>query len=481
MAAAQEEVRTILRSARKLAFKTPDDFCFRTSETFIQFYKTATSGIYFAMIGIASIALLVGGIVVMNIMLVSVTERIKEIGVRMAVGAKRRDILVQFLIESSAISAVGGVIGIVLGIALAQGISAATSLPADGRSRFRPPRRRDVVLPRALFRHLPRQQGGQAQPGRRPEVGAMIRHGIFREILAMAFDSLRSHKLRSFLTLLGVMIGVMTVIGMVSIIQGLNASFMKELQAAGSDLIIIHKYNPVQMRQLTEEERHREDLTYEDALAIERECPLVKAVSANMNVPVFDDVKVKFQNATAEGAIVIGINDKFPIVYNIYLPKEGRHLTGSEIEHNARVCVLGSEAAETLFPHMCPVGKQVRIGPESFTVVGVLSKRGQIFGQSRDNFVGIPITTLMKTYPLPEGFARDRARAQGPRDDQGDDRAGHGQAPAQAEGSRRQAQRFRHLHPGLDARPLQPDHRGGVPGDDRSSPRSASSWAGSGS
>jgi len=131
MAAAQEEVRTILRGARKLAFKTPDDFAFRTSETFIQFYKSATSGIYFAMIGIASIALLVGGIVVMNIMLVSVTERIKEIGVRMAVGARRKDILLQFLIESSAISGVGGVIGIILGIALAQGVSAATSLPAS--------------------------------------------------------------------------------------------------------------------------------------------------------------------------------------------------------------------------------------------------------------------------------------------------------------------------------------------------------------
>ena len=78
--AAQEEVRTILRSPRKVAFGKPDDFSFRTSETFIQFYKTATTGIYFAMIGIASIALLVGGIVVMNIMLVSVTERTKEIG-----------------------------------------------------------------------------------------------------------------------------------------------------------------------------------------------------------------------------------------------------------------------------------------------------------------------------------------------------------------------------------------------------------------
>ena len=75
----------------------------------------------------------------------------------------------------------------------------------------------------------------------------MIRHGIFREILGMAFDSLWAHKLRSFLTLLGIMIGVMTVIGMVSVISGLNASFLKELEAAGSDLIILHKNNPVRM------------------------------------------------------------------------------------------------------------------------------------------------------------------------------------------------------------------------------------------
>ena len=128
---AQEEVRTILRSARKDAFGKPDDFAYRTSETFIQFYKTATTGIYFAMIGIASIALLVGGIVVMNIMLVSVTERTKEIGIRMALGARRKDILYQFLIESSTISGVGGLIGIALGILLAKGVSAATSFPSS--------------------------------------------------------------------------------------------------------------------------------------------------------------------------------------------------------------------------------------------------------------------------------------------------------------------------------------------------------------
>jgi putative ABC transport system permease protein len=227
----------------------------------------------------------------------------------------------------------------------------------------------------------------------------MIRHGIFREIIGMAFDSLRTHKLRSFLTLLGIMIGVMTVIGMVSIVQGLNKSFLKELEAAGSDLIIVRKYNPVQMGRMTDEERQRKDLTYDDAMALERECPLVKAVAANLSVSIFTDVPVKFQNATAEGAMVLGINEKFPIVYAIYLPKEGRFLTESEIQHTARIAVLGFETAEALFPHMSPVGKQIRVGPESFTVVGVLDKRGQIFGQSRDNFVGLPITTLMKYYP----------------------------------------------------------------------------------
>ncbi|MFB0565843.1 MAG: ABC transporter permease [Candidatus Aminicenantaceae bacterium] len=130
MKQAQEEVRTILRSKRHLSFKDKDDFSFATSETFIQFYKTATSSIYFAMILISSIALIVGGIVVMNIMLVSVTERTKEIGVRMSVGARRMDILFQFLIESSVLSTTGGLIGILIGFTIAKIVTATTSLPS---------------------------------------------------------------------------------------------------------------------------------------------------------------------------------------------------------------------------------------------------------------------------------------------------------------------------------------------------------------
>jgi len=130
MKIAQEEVRTILRSKRHIPFNKPDDFAFQTSDTFIQFYKAATTGIYFAVIAISSLALLVGGIVVMNIMLVTVTERTKEIGIRMAVGARRKDILLQFLIEAVILSASGGIIGIFLGFTLAKIITALSSMPS---------------------------------------------------------------------------------------------------------------------------------------------------------------------------------------------------------------------------------------------------------------------------------------------------------------------------------------------------------------
>lgn len=130
MVIAQEEVRTVLRSRRHRSFNDPDDFSYVSSETFIQMYRTATSSIYFAMVAISSLALVVGGIVVMNIMLVAVTERTKEIGIRMSVGARRMDILFQFLIESATMSTTGGLIGILIGFIIAKLVTAATSIPS---------------------------------------------------------------------------------------------------------------------------------------------------------------------------------------------------------------------------------------------------------------------------------------------------------------------------------------------------------------
>ena len=227
-----------------------------------------------------------------------------------------------------------------------------------------------------------------------------MRIGILKVIFGMAFDSLKSHKLRSFLTLLGIMIGVTTVIGMVSIIQGLNRSFLSEIESWGSDIIIVEKYDPgIQTGRRSEEERKRKDLTFKDALAIEEECSLVRAVVTTLNVDVFEDVPIKYQNKKSQDSVILGMNEKYPEVISVYLPERGRFLTKSEIVHSSKVCVLGSELNEILFPHTDAVGKEIRMGPEKFMVVGVLKKRGSFLGFSQDNIVGIPITTMMKYYP----------------------------------------------------------------------------------
>ena len=115
-----------------------------------------------------------------------------------------------------------------------------------------------------------------------------MRVGILKEISWMAIDSIRSHKMRSFLTLLGIMIGVTTVIAMVSVVQGINRSFMSELESVGSDLIIISKEEPgIQFGETSEEIRQRKDLTFDDALAVEEECSLVKAVAVQLVIDIF--------------------------------------------------------------------------------------------------------------------------------------------------------------------------------------------------
>ena len=228
----------------------------------------------------------------------------------------------------------------------------------------------------------------------------MIRTGILGEIVRMAYDSLHTHKLRSFLTILGIVIGVMTVIGMVSVVQGLNRSFMSELESVGSELIIVTKYEPgIRMGRMSEDERTRKDLTYDDALALERESRESGAVAVDIPVNFWESVPIKYQNFRSDESMILGMNDQFPRVLSVYLPRSGRALTASDVDHNAKVCVLGSELADILFPHTDPLGKEIRIGPEAFVVVGVLEKRGRMFGQSRDNFAGIPITTLMKYFP----------------------------------------------------------------------------------
>jgi putative ABC transport system permease protein len=129
--AAEDQVRTIMRNRRGRIFGDQEDegFAVETQDVFLDLYGKATANIYIVTIGVAAISLVVGGIVVMNIMLVSVTERTKEIGIRKAIGARQNDILTQFLIEAVSVTAIGGAIGVLTGFGLAYVISALIGFP----------------------------------------------------------------------------------------------------------------------------------------------------------------------------------------------------------------------------------------------------------------------------------------------------------------------------------------------------------------
>ena len=126
----KDQVRTIMRNRRGKSFKDEDNgFALESQDVFLDLYGKATSNIYIVTVGVAAISLVVGGIVVMNIMLVSVTERTREIGIRKATGARRKDILTQFLIEAVTVSAIGGAGGVVAGFALAYLLSSLVGFP----------------------------------------------------------------------------------------------------------------------------------------------------------------------------------------------------------------------------------------------------------------------------------------------------------------------------------------------------------------
>jgi len=124
-------VRVLMRSRRHNAPGTPDDFELETNDTFLDIWKQISGLFTWIVLGIASISLVVGGIVIMNIMLVSVTERTREIGVRKALGARQRDVLLQFLIESATMALVGGAIGVLFGVVVAKLITIVIGFPTN--------------------------------------------------------------------------------------------------------------------------------------------------------------------------------------------------------------------------------------------------------------------------------------------------------------------------------------------------------------
>jgi putative ABC transport system permease protein len=216
-----------------------------------------------------------------------------------------------------------------------------------------------------------------------------------KESALMAFDTLRANKLRSSLTILGVSVGVITVIFMVSIIQGLNKAFAEQVESLGSNTIFVAKFEPSFGRPPGPEEIHRKDLTMEDAEALRREAPSIAGVS-----PIHRMIAVtaRYKDKQTDTPILLGVTPYYEFVHSQYVAR-GRFIKDLDMESRDNVAVLGVDVARALFPYEDPLEKEIRIGGNPYRVVGVMEPLGNFLGQSRDNSLFIPIATFDKYYP----------------------------------------------------------------------------------
>ncbi|GAB4315994.1 MAG: ABC transporter permease [Candidatus Zixiibacteriota bacterium] len=221
----------------------------------------------------------------------------------------------------------------------------------------------------------------------------------FKESLAMAIASIRAAKLRSFLTVLGVLIGVSSVIGMVSLITGLNNSMARQIESLGSNVIYVSKYKPgITFGHRSSEERNRKGITYEDAEAILKHCSLIDAVSPENHYWQPGGNTAKYKGNEALRPDLVGVLPTYQDVNNTEMA-EGRFI--SEVDNHFRrmVCVLGADAADAMFPSLDPIGKEILVNGRRFTVIGVTKRREELLGESMNNYILIPYETFAKLHP----------------------------------------------------------------------------------
>jgi putative ABC transport system permease protein len=222
-----------------------------------------------------------------------------------------------------------------------------------------------------------------------------------KEGIILALSAVRTNKMRSFLTVLGVLIGVASVIGMVSIITGLNNSMAAQIQSLGSNVIYVTRFEPGTFGNISEEERNRKEITLEHAMAVKNECPSIGAVSPQNWGPGRKTAKYGRNKMTAFG--LVGVMPEYEIVNNNFV-RIGRFITESDVRHKAKLVVLGHDVCKTLFETTDPIDKQISIAgrdfsPRKFVVIGVMEERKNIMGRNMNSDIFLPYDTYKILYP----------------------------------------------------------------------------------
>jgi putative ABC transport system permease protein len=217
----------------------------------------------------------------------------------------------------------------------------------------------------------------------------------FSEAVMVAIASLRVNKLRSFLTVLGILIGVSSVVAVVAIIEGLNQYVAQRVLELGSKSFSVQKMPEiVTSRAQRLEMMKRKDLTMEDLAAVRRACDACAEVGAMLGA----SRSAKRGRTSQKDVRIMGITENFSRIGSIRELLEGRHLLPDDVEHARSVAVIGADVMDALFGVADPLGKEVFVDNHALTVAGVADRKGSIFGESQDNFIWVPITTFRKLY-----------------------------------------------------------------------------------
>jgi len=219
---------------------------------------------------------------------------------------------------------------------------------------------------------------------------------IFRENIDIALNAIRANKLRSSLTLLGVIIGVMTIIGMQSIVGGFQRDLERQLTVLGANTFQIQKFPPlITSREQWLRYQNRKDLRQGELEAVMEHASLARSVSGEHMQ--FGAVIRYRDRKTTPTVIVVGATSEY-LDNNGYLLRSGRFLNPTDEQYTSHIAILGSDLVSRLFPFEDPVGSEIRIDSERFLIVGTLEEKGRVFGNSQDNLVIIPLSTFETIY-----------------------------------------------------------------------------------
>jgi putative ABC transport system permease protein len=216
------------------------------------------------------------------------------------------------------------------------------------------------------------------------------------EILRMAFGSLRTNKLRSGLTMLGVTIGVFSVIGVMTALSVIQNSIESGLSFLGSNIFQIAKYPTINTSDPEDKFANRKNITLANARTFER---LMEGQANAICYKIFDRSArpARFGKTTIQGLTFVGTNQHF-LTANSFTLGYGRNLTEQDVDLGRNVTVVGSDLQKKLFPNETPIGKTIKVGEKPYQIVGVLAEKGSQFGQSQDRIVIVPITKYLSDF-----------------------------------------------------------------------------------